>query len=345
MSCPCRVLPVLVAAAALGSGGAPASALPLAAGAARAPSGTGGGAQAPAAPAAGGAEYGVLTLASASQRPVVASLRVPRVAPPGAPPRVLLRVDEPGVPTVEVEVVVRDLIRRRTAIRARLGWVRTGRTVSVRWPRGARLTAGSYSLSVGARDPHGATLRRSARASGVAALTIAAPIAPPAPAPPTPAPSGEAGAPSPAQTAAAGAVFPVAGPHSYGDAENRFGAPRSGHIHQGQDVLTAEGTPVLAPLAGTIASASNQAGGAGYYLVEHTAIGLDFMFAHCEAGSFAVSAGQAVAAGQQLCSAGQTGDATGPHLHFEIWVGGWQSPTGHPIDPLPYLQAWERPAS
>ncbi len=65
------------------------------------------------------------------------------------------------------------------------------------------------------------------------------------------------------------------------------------------------------------------------------------MFAHCEAASFAVSGGEAVTAGQQLCRAGQTGDATAPHLHFEIWVGGWQSPTGHSIDPLPYLEAWE----
>jgi murein DD-endopeptidase MepM/ murein hydrolase activator NlpD len=66
------------------------------------------------------------------------------------------------------------------------------------------------------------------------------------------------------------------------------------------------------------------------------------MFAHCQAGSFAVAAGQGVSAGQQLCRVGQTGDATGPHLHLEVWVGGWQSPSGRPIDPLPYLQAWER---
>ena len=87
------------------------------------------------------------------------------------------------------------------------------------------------------------------------------------------------------------------GAHSFGGPENRFGAPRAGHIHQGQDVLTAEGTPDVAPLAGTIVTTANQPGGAGYYVVEHTLIGFDFMFAHCEAGSFAVAAGQAVAAG------------------------------------------------
>ena len=63
---------------------------------------------------------------------------------------------------------------------------------------------------------------------------------------------------------------------------------------------------------------------------------------HLAAGSLAVSREQAVSARQQLCSAGQTGDATTPHLHFEMWVGGWQASTGHPIDPLPYLEAWDR---
>ena len=67
------------------------------------------------------------------------------------------------------------------------------------------------------------------------------------------------------------------------------------------------------------------------------------MFAHCQAESLAVTTGQPVAAGTQLCRAGQTGDATAPHLDFEIWVGGWQAPGGYPIDPLAYLEAWEHP--
>jgi murein DD-endopeptidase MepM/ murein hydrolase activator NlpD len=149
------------------------------------------------------------------------------------------------------------------------------------------------------------------------------------------------GAPSPAQTAGEGAVFPVVGPHSFGDAANRFGAGRVGHIHEGQDVLAGEGTPVVAPLAGTIITTAYQAGGAGWYAAEHTVAGLDFFYAHCQAGSLAVSTGEAVQAGQAICNVGQTGDATGPHLHFEVWVGGWQAAGAHPIDPLPYLEAWD----
>lgn len=166
---------------------------------------------------------------------------------------------------------------------------------------------------------------------------------PATPAPATPVQPTPSGAPTPTQTAAEGAIFPVLGPHSFGGADNRFGAGRTGHEHQGQDVLAEEGLAVVAPLAGTIVTTGYQAGGAGWYVAEHTDDGLDFFYAHCQAGSLAVAAaGQAVTAGQQLCEVGQTGDATGPHLHFEIWVDGWRvNASSKPVDPLPYLQAWD----
>jgi hypothetical protein len=305
---------------------------------------TPGGVRAPSAPHAGGSEYGVIAAAPASPRPTVTRLRVPATATAGHPPHVSLRIDEQAVASVLVRVAITNVATRRLMLVSHLGWVPTGRTVGVRWRAGARLGPGSYHVSVTARDPHGASLLRRAHASGVAAFVVSAPTPPTPPAPPpssSPPPAPEAGVPTPAQTVADGAVFPAAGPHSFGNAENRFGAPRAGHIHQGQDVLTAEGTPVLAPLSGEIIWTANQPGGAGFYVVEHTGAGLDFMFAHCEAGSFAVAKEQGVSAGQQLCLAGQTGDATAPHLHFEVWVGGWQAAGGHPIDPLPYLQAWE----
>ncbi len=276
----------------------------------------------------------------AQVRPVVSRLVVPRTATAGRPPRVLLRIDEKGVGTVYVQVLVTNLATRAVATTATLAWSHTGRALSVKWPAGATLAPGGYQVGVVAHDHHGGTLLRKAHSSGIASLTVSAPAPPP---PPTPVPAPlEASVLTPAQSVADGAVFPVAGAHSFGGAENRFGAPREGHIHQGQDVLAAEGTPVLAPMAGTIVWTSYQAGGAGYYAVEHTSLGFDFMFAHCEVASLVVSAEQAVSAGQELCLAGQTGDATAPHLHFEIWVGGWQAAGGHPIDPLPYLEAWER---
>jgi len=174
------------------------------------------------------------------------------------------------------------------------------------------------------------------------------PAKPAKPAKPKPAPKAPApipGVPTPAQTVAEGAVFPVVGPHNFGGPENRFGAPRAGYFHEGQDVLAEEGLQVVAPLAGTIIATSYQAGGAGWYAAEQTVDGLSFFYAHCQASSLAVSAGQAVKAGQAICKVGQTGDATAPHLHLEIWVGGWHGPGGYSIDPLPYLEAWEAAAS
>jgi murein DD-endopeptidase MepM/ murein hydrolase activator NlpD len=258
---------------------------------------------------------------------------------------VSLRIDEPGASTVAASVTVTDLSTRKRVLVVSLGWMPTGRTVNVSWPRGASLRAGSYHLSVSAHDHRSGALLRRAHASGVAGLTVTARLPPPAQPFPPSAPSSplpEQGVPTPAQSAASGAVFPVAGAHNFGSPESRFGAPRADHIHQGQDVLSAEGTPVLAPMPGTILTTSYQAGGAGYYAVEHSAT-FDFMFAHCQAGSLAVVDGESVSAGQLLCRVGQTGDATTPHLHFELWVGGWRvSAASHPIDPLPYLEAWER---
>jgi hypothetical protein len=296
---------------------------------------------------AGGTEYGALPVVT--ERPAVSELGIPAVAGAGRPPRLLLRIDEAGVATVYAQVRVVSISARRPVITVKLGWVHTGRTLTVSWPRGAVLRSGSYQVSVGAHDHHGGELLHGTGDVYEATLKISTagkrpPIAT-SPTVPTAAAPPPAGAPTPAQTVADGAVFPVAGAHNFGGPENRFGAARAGHVHQGQDVLTAEGTPVLAPLAGTILSTSYQAAGAGYYAVEHTAVGFDFMFAHCQAGSLTVASGQQVAAGGSLCLAGQTGDATTPHLHFEIWVGGWQAPGGAPIDPLPYLEAWEHPAA
>ncbi len=291
-----------------------------------------GGVAAPASPQAGGSEFGV---PASVARPSLSQLEVPTTATAGRPPRITLELVEAHVTTVYLRVLIIDLDTQRTAVTSTMGWVHTSHHLAVVWPHGAKLEPGRYQVTVSAHDRHNGNILRNARISGQATLTVkAAPVAS--------APTTEPGVPTPGQTVADGAVFPVQGPHNFGGPENRFGAPREGHIHQGQDVLTAEGTPDVVPLAGTITSTANQSGGAGYYVVEHTLIGFDFMFAHCEAGSFTVTEGESVSAGQQICKAGQTGDATAPHLHFEMWVGGWQAKGGHPIDPLPFLEAWEK---
>jgi murein DD-endopeptidase MepM/ murein hydrolase activator NlpD len=137
--------------------------------------------------------------------------------------------------------------------------------------------------------------------------------------------------------------FPIAGPFDWGNADSRFDAKRKGHRHQGQDLPAAAGTPVVAPYRGVVTEVEYQARGAGHYVVVHST-DYDYVFMHLRSGSTVVREGQSVRTGQQIADVGSTGESTGPHLHFEVWVGTWYA-GGHPVDPLPLLQAWASPAS
>jgi murein DD-endopeptidase MepM/ murein hydrolase activator NlpD len=135
-------------------------------------------------------------------------------------------------------------------------------------------------------------------------------------------------------------VFPLAGSFDWGNRDSRFGAGRKGHRHQGQDLPAAIGTPVVAPHAGTIEAVDFQAKAAGNYVVlDSSGEDFSYVFMHLRTGSIDVVVGQRVRAGQRLGAVGSTGRSTGPHLHFEIWSGGWYV-GGHPIDPLPLLKSW-----
>jgi murein DD-endopeptidase MepM/ murein hydrolase activator NlpD len=136
--------------------------------------------------------------------------------------------------------------------------------------------------------------------------------------------------------------FPVQGRHSFGGADARFGARRPGHVHQGQDIIAAEGTPVVAPRGGTITWRAYQAQGAGYYLVlDPVGEAFNYVFMHLQRGSVMVGVGDRVRTGQPLARVDSSGISSGPHLHFEIWSGAWYK-NGFPIDPLPALLAWDK---
>jgi murein DD-endopeptidase MepM/ murein hydrolase activator NlpD len=136
-------------------------------------------------------------------------------------------------------------------------------------------------------------------------------------------------------------VFPIVGSHSYGGSGSRFGAPRSGHSHGGQDVAAASGTKLVAVTNGRISQVRYQAGGAGYYLVLQGDDRTDYVYMHLrESASAFVSPGQRVSVGQQVGRVGSTGASTGPHLHFEMWTPHWFD-GGRRFDPLPALQRWD----
>src|SRR4051812_31414421 len=276
----------------------------------------------PAPSATGGSEFGGALATAHPVRPVARIFTInPKVVVAPRLPRLRVRVDQPGSRTVRARLVFLPRTETGAIVRVDAGVVPTGKRVAVNWPAGSQLAPGRYLVRLHVRGLGNAVLARTARASGRTTVTVQAPP-PPAPAPP----------PAAAPVAPGTGVFPVAGPHTYGDG---FGAPRNGYAHQGQDVPAAEGVPVVAPIAGTILYVDNQPGAAGWYVVQRGADGRDFFYAHCQAGSVAVAPGAAVTPGQQLCNVGATGDATGPHPHFEIWLGGGRGGAAGPPRPPP----------
>ncbi len=135
-------------------------------------------------------------------------------------------------------------------------------------------------------------------------------------------------------------AFPVLGAHDFGGAADRFGAPRAGHTHQGQDVMAACGTPIVAARGGTVQYAGFQAAAGNYVVIDGRNASFDFMYAHLARPS-PLKTGDSVRTGGPIGVVGQTGDATACHLHFEMWTApGWYE-GGQPVDPLPYLKHWD----
>jgi murein DD-endopeptidase MepM/ murein hydrolase activator NlpD len=252
----------------------------------------------------------------------------PRTIKPGAPVSFRYRIDG-SRQSVRVRVDLLPLGSRRPAARIRMGWKHTGRTLTRSWmPPAGKLSPGSYVARLHAVDRRGRTLRRSATASGRSRLTVVTPPPPPVP----------VGAPAPVAPVVGTGAFPVQGRYTYGDG---FGVDRGTAKHRGQDILAASGTPVVTPRAGTVTWRAYQADGAGNYLVIRADDGRDFVFMHLLDGSITVSKGDSVAVVQAFAQVGQTGHATAPHLHFEIWPDGWYaSKDSQPIDPRPDLNAW-----
>jgi murein DD-endopeptidase MepM/ murein hydrolase activator NlpD len=178
--------------------------------------------------------------------------------------------------------------------------------------------AGRYTFRVTAADQGGAVVATSAQSDG--------------------AEPGASVEPDPAGFRFLRHQFPVRGPHGYGEFAARFGGGRG---HQGQDIMAACGTPLVAARGGTVKFKQYHAR-AGYYLViDGARTSVDYAYMHMR-GPALVDRGERVRTGQLIGYVGDTGDASACHLHFEMWKGpGWYS-GGSPFDPLPDLLAWDK---
>jgi murein DD-endopeptidase MepM/ murein hydrolase activator NlpD len=137
-----------------------------------------------------------------------------------------------------------------------------------------------------------------------------------------------------------GYAFPILGPHDYGQSGARFGAGRSGHTHQGQDVMAKCGTPLVAARGGRVRYSGYQSAAGNYVVIDGKGTTYDTAYMHLLEPS-PLQEGELVRTGEPIGVVGSTGSSTACHLHFEIWTApGWYE-GGSPVDPLPYLQRWD----
>ena len=116
------------------------------------------------------------------------------------------------------------------------------------------------------------------------------------------------------------APFPVGGLAVWSDT---WGAPRYAggyHPHHGQDLLCAEGTPLLAVADGVVRFGSDPLGGTTIELTLHD--GSFWYYAHLSRYAKGLIDGERVHTGEVIGACGETGDATVPHLHFSFFTAG-----------------------
>lgn len=129
-------------------------------------------------------------------------------------------------------------------------------------------------------------------------------------------------------------VFPIRGAHSYWAG---FG---DGRGHEGADVGARCGTPLVAVAAGKITMSKYHSRAGNYVVLDLKGVDLDLAYMHMVRPSL-LKPGTAVAAGQLIGQVGDTGNASGCHLHFEVWEGEYYG-GGAAVDPMPYLESWDR---
>jgi len=147
------------------------------------------------------------------------------------------------------------------------------------------------------------------------------------PAPPSPAPA-PAAARLPASAPVEGRLTSAFGTRT--DPFTGLQAP-----HRGADYDAPEGTPIVAAAGGRVVSAGPRGGYGNAVEIDH-GNGLVTLYAH--ASELSVTAGETVEAGQQIGRVGETGRATGPHLHFEVRQG------GRAVDPTKVLKVYAQRA-
>ncbi|MGZ6997616.1 MAG: peptidoglycan DD-metalloendopeptidase family protein [Acidimicrobiia bacterium] len=122
--------------------------------------------------------------------------------------------------------------------------------------------------------------------------------------------------------------MPADGPISSPFGERMHPIFHTMRMHTGIDIGAGYGAPVRAAATGTVVVAGVISGYGNAIVIDH-GNGLATLYGHLS--RFSVHQGVHVTVGQTIGAVGNTGNSTGPHLHFEVRIN------GTPVDPMPYL--------
>jgi hypothetical protein len=123
-------------------------------------------------------------------------------------------------------------------------------------------------------------------------------------------------------------IWPVRGAITAGFGQRMDPFSGEGNFHNGVDIAAPVGTPIRAAADGILFHAGPDAGYGNEALIDH-GYGLTTKYGHLR--NLMVVVGQEVTRGQIIGTVGMTGRTTGPHLHYEVLVG------GIPVNPVNYL--------
>jgi murein DD-endopeptidase MepM/ murein hydrolase activator NlpD len=128
-------------------------------------------------------------------------------------------------------------------------------------------------------------------------------------------------------------IFPVRGKHEY------WAGLGDGRGHQGVDVGAKCGKRMVAARGGKVQAKAYHGAAGNYVVIDGKGTGVDYMYAHLQQPT-KYKEGDKVKTGSGIGKVGETGNAQGCHLHFEMWDGDWYG-GGKVMDPMPHLKRWD----
>ena len=128
-------------------------------------------------------------------------------------------------------------------------------------------------------------------------------------------------------------IFPIRGKHDFGDG---LGAGRG---HQGTDAFASCGTRLVAARGGKVQTRAYHDRAGNYLVIDGKKTDVDYAYMHMIEPA-EVKEGERVKTGETIGRVGETGNASGCHLHFEMWEGGWYE-GGTPADSRAAMKRWD----